>query len=255
MREQSRRVAGVSHRRAVGLAGLLVLALVLLPLAVRASVELAWFEGQWTGSSVLLDWGTGSEIDHLGFNLYRHTTDLLPADVVTQATKLNDELISSNTACTPFGNVYAWEDTTVDPGEDEYHYWLESFNCTGGSDIDPDAHVVVKLGSETATPTATTTAAVTLTSTPTASTTAIATLTPTGTQTMPATVTPSPTGTQTGSETVTPSPTATQTGVASATPTATPTSTTTATPTATRTPTATATTEPQRVLCMPLVQR
>lgn len=278
MHRQLRDWVGTGCRRAIWLVGVfaLIYVVLLLPLAARASVELAWFEGQWTGSSVLLDWGTGSEIDHAYFNIYRHTTDLLPSEVVTQATKLNDAPIYSETACTPLGNEYQWDDSTVNPTEDEYHYWLESFNCTDGSEIDPDSHLVVKLIAETATPTptatgtamitltptptATSTVAATLTPTPTATATSTAILTPTATQTSPPTVTPTATGTRTGSETMTPSPTATQTGSPTATP-MTATASISATLTATRTltptptPTATATTEPQHLLYMPLVRR
>lgn len=206
--------------------------------AVGAAVELAYFDGEWQSDRVVLTWGTGSETDHAAFNLYRHTTDLSPSEVLSQATKLNDNPIYSDTACTPAGNDYQWEDSTVDTSHAAYHYWLESLNCTGGSEVSADAHIVVTLDVPTPTPTATET--LIPTDTPTRTPTPTVTLTPTTTQTPTETLTP----------TITPTPTHTPTGTITLPATRTPTRTRTPEPTTTdvaartRTPTPTYTGTP-----------
>ncbi len=129
------------------LAGLLTL----LPVIVRASVTLARFEGWWDNGTVMLEWETASEINHAGFNLYRHTQNLPLDQVTSQATLLNNSIIIEGTqgitACTTNGNVYQFTDTTADPAQGVYHYWLESYPCDAGPPIiESGAHLCVLFG-------------------------------------------------------------------------------------------------------------
>lgn len=223
---------------------LVLLAAGLLVVGARvasAAVELAHFEGEWRVDRVVLSWGTGSEHDHAGFNLYRHTDELPPNEVVGRATKLNDQIIGSDTLCTPLGSEYTFDDTAADPAAGQYHYWLESFNCSGGSEVSADAHIVVTIDVPTPTQTATETAVPS--DTPTRTETPTDTLTPTITQTPTVTRTPTETLTPTITRMPTQTPTGTITVPATRTPTRTrtPEATSTDIATRTRTPTRTAT--------------
>jgi hypothetical protein len=84
-----------------------------------SSVELLSFTAKTTQDSVILKWKTASEVNIVGFNLYRSE------GVDGERIQINDSLIPSKE---PQGSdiaVYDNEDTGVNFGVD-YFYWLEA---------------------------------------------------------------------------------------------------------------------------------
>lgn len=95
------------------------------------AVALASFTAADTGNGVALAWETVSEIDHLGFNLYRSTASS------GSWTRLNDDLIVSSTPGCSGGIVYEWLDRTTRCGI-TYWYQLESVDIFGNTQIAGD---------------------------------------------------------------------------------------------------------------------
>lgn len=89
-----------------------------------SAVELARFEALAAETGILLEWETATEIDNLGFNLYRSTA--LNGDYV----QLNEALIPAQNPGAVFGGVYTWVDETVTPGV-TYFYKLEDVDIYG----------------------------------------------------------------------------------------------------------------------------
>lgn len=94
--------------------------------ASPTAVLLASFTGTAQEQFVLLEWETGSEIENLGFNLYRAVS---PEDTPEQ---LNAELIPGKNPGSVFGASYYWLDEIVEPGG-AYFYWLEAVSTNGGT--------------------------------------------------------------------------------------------------------------------------
>ncbi|MFN2165772.1 MAG: hypothetical protein ACK2U9_05885, partial [Anaerolineae bacterium] len=67
---------------------------------------------------ICLDWETASELDNLGFNLYRQAAG-------GELVRLNIDLIPGQNPGSPMGAVYTWRDETAAPGV-TYFYWLEA---------------------------------------------------------------------------------------------------------------------------------
>jgi hypothetical protein len=88
------------------------------------AVELARFEGWSEGRAIHIEWETVTEIDNLGFNLYRADTADGPY------AKLNGELIPSQAPGSPVGAVYVWLDNGVQTGQ-TYYYRLEDVDIYG----------------------------------------------------------------------------------------------------------------------------
>lgn len=186
----------------------------LLPVLVRAAVTLVSFTATPQGQAVLLQWETASEVNMLGFTVWRAesaegertpSSDLIPAegDIV--------------------GAVYQHTDADVEPGR-TYFYWLEAVEVTGASAFHGPVSATVPLPA-TATPTPTPTNTPTVTPMPTPTPTGIPGATPTPTSTplpgLPpsATPTPIPSPTATPVPTRPPLPTATQASSTPASPT------------------------------------
>ena len=81
------------------------------------AVNLARFDAAWSGKSVLVTWQTNSEINNLGFNLYRQSGN-------GPLVQLNSELIWSKSSGGTAGAEYTWTDKTVKPGR-TYQYFLD----------------------------------------------------------------------------------------------------------------------------------
>jgi len=220
------------------LAGLLIwcLASVGISLPAEAVVTLVSFTASPGDGQVLLEWETASEIDNVGFYLYRSTSES------GEYVRISEFIPSEGDAV--LGAKYSYLDQDVQNGV-TYYYKLESVATDGSSEFYGPISAVPQ-SQATMTPTATATA----TSTPTAipSPTPMATKPPTATPTHPptATSTPLPTATTTPTATFTPppapsspTPTATATGMPTSTPIRSPTAT--ATPIATHPPTSTPT--------------
>ncbi len=83
------------------------------------AVILASFTATPTSRALLIEWETVSEIDNLGFNLYRATS------VDGPPSQLNAVLIPSKAPGSPVGATYQFVDDSVDPGV-TYYYWLDA---------------------------------------------------------------------------------------------------------------------------------
>ena len=89
------------------------------------AVELVSFEAKARRKAIVVRWETASEIDNLGFNLYRGESPDGPW------TQLNDNLIPSQVPPgSPIGAVYEFRDPGVLPGI-TYHYLLEDVDVYG----------------------------------------------------------------------------------------------------------------------------
>jgi hypothetical protein len=91
------------------------------------AVKLLSFEARARQNAIVLKWETASEIDNLGFNVYR-------AEVAEGTyTKLNASLIPSQVLPgSPLGATYTFRDRTAQPGV-RYFYKLESVDIYGNS--------------------------------------------------------------------------------------------------------------------------
>jgi subtilisin family serine protease len=89
------------------------------------SVELARLEANADGGAISLGWETVSEVDNLGFNLYRAKAP------DGRRTQLNEGLIPSQVPPgSPEGALYHFVDDSVRPGV-TYYYWLEDVDAYG----------------------------------------------------------------------------------------------------------------------------
>jgi hypothetical protein len=83
------------------------------------AVTLAEFYAEQMGDYVRVTWETASELDNVGFNLWRGVSPDGPD------TKLNDLLIPSQSLGNPGGFTYTWDDDAdLVPGT-TYYYWVE----------------------------------------------------------------------------------------------------------------------------------
>jgi len=93
------------------------------------SVELKSFAATAAERAIIVSWETTSELDNLGFNLYRATA------VDGPKSKLNAELIPTLVPPgSPFGAAYLYEDTAVIAGM-RYFYWLELVDIYGSTNL------------------------------------------------------------------------------------------------------------------------
>jgi subtilisin family serine protease len=88
------------------------------------AVELIRFEALADGPAVQIEWETATELNNLGFNLYRSDT---PDGPLSQ---LNEALIPGQAPGPPGGAVYTWRDEAVLAGA-TYSYWLELVDTAG----------------------------------------------------------------------------------------------------------------------------
>ena len=90
------------------------------------AVSLAAFTAEPGAGQIALAWQTASEIDMLGFNLYRAGS---PTGLYA---RLNETLIPSQAPGSLFGSSYYWPDRNVEPGS-SYYYWLECVEVNGAT--------------------------------------------------------------------------------------------------------------------------
>jgi len=85
-------------------------------------LTIMWLAGQ---ASVVVEWSTASELDTVGYNLFRsESLEFTPK-------KINAELVpASNDAFT--GSEYQYVDYDVRPGH-LYYYWLEDVDSQGNT--------------------------------------------------------------------------------------------------------------------------
>lgn len=94
--------------------------------SIPTAVELISFAAVVQGGAVLVTWETASEVDSLGFHLYRADSADGP-----QA-RLNEELIPSQSPGGAAGAAYRFVDAAVEPGV-VYYYWLEAVDVRGAA--------------------------------------------------------------------------------------------------------------------------
>jgi hypothetical protein len=91
---------------------------------IPTSVELTRFEAKPIVNAIRLEWETATELDNLGFNLYRSRS---PEGGYVQ---LNDALIPGHSPGSATGSTYSWVDRDVRPGV-TYYYKLEDLDIYG----------------------------------------------------------------------------------------------------------------------------
>jgi hypothetical protein len=89
-----------------------------------SAVTLASLTAAPAGKAIQVTWDTASEIDTLGFNVYR-------AEAVNGTRiQLNSSLIPSQMLGSPMGASYQFSDTSATVGV-TYYYWLEDIDANG----------------------------------------------------------------------------------------------------------------------------
>jgi subtilisin family serine protease len=91
---------------------------------VPTAVELLGFHAALEADGVRITWQTATEIDLLGFNIYRSVT---PGG---EPVRLNGDLIPPQAPGSSFGGEYSWLDEDVEPGN-TYAYLLEDQDVNG----------------------------------------------------------------------------------------------------------------------------
>ncbi len=138
-------------------AGFLLFTGLLLGMTIQSSfafpVAITYFDGEWDGvsNSVTLEFGTGSEVDHAAFHVWRSSSNVPPDDVSpNNAQRLTHGPILAENACSAApGSEYIYLDTTVSATQDVYYYYLESIACSSaepefyGSGKIPDSGLAV----------------------------------------------------------------------------------------------------------------
>jgi hypothetical protein len=94
------------------------------PACHSTAVTISSFEAAPQGDDILVTWETASELDNVGFNLYRSETAEGPY------TPLNSTLITPQFPGEVMGGYYEWLDTDVQPGV-TYFYKLEDIDVKG----------------------------------------------------------------------------------------------------------------------------
>jgi hypothetical protein len=89
-----------------------------LPCSPPTAVTLASFDANATGSAIELAWETATELDTMGFNIYRAES------AYGLRTVLNRSLIAGQAPGSPMGASYQFVDNTAQPGV-TYYYWLQ----------------------------------------------------------------------------------------------------------------------------------
>ncbi len=109
-----------------------------ITLASPTSVELLSFTATPAGRSVIVRWETASEVDTLGFNLYRAGK---PGD---PRTRVNEDLIPSRVyPGSPTGARYQYEELSRWPGAVAF-YWLEDVDVYGRTELHGPVEVRAK---------------------------------------------------------------------------------------------------------------
>jgi hypothetical protein len=100
-------------------------------------IDLVSFTATPQDDGVLLAWETATELNNLGFNVYRSDSRAGPR------AKLNDRLIPAQNLGSTEGATYSFLDTTPAAGQ-RYYYWLEDIDTVGSVTLHGPAEVVTQ---------------------------------------------------------------------------------------------------------------
>lgn len=92
----------------------------------------------FTHPAVIVEWSTASELDTVGFNIYRSENPQGDFQLI------NDKLIPSSSDALAGGN-YSYRDTTVKAGR-TYYYMLEDVTAAGATDRNGPIEVKAEVG-------------------------------------------------------------------------------------------------------------
>jgi hypothetical protein len=90
------------------------------------AVTLAGFDAYQEGDHIVVAWETLSEIDTMGFHLWRGSSAAGPSE------RLNTTIIPAQAPGSGQGFAYAWRDRSVQPAT-RYYYWLEDVAVSGAA--------------------------------------------------------------------------------------------------------------------------
>ena len=105
------------------------------------AIDLVSFGATPQEDGVLLAWETATELNNLGFNVYRSDSRNGPRS------KLNDRLIPAQNPGSTEGSTYDFLDTTPAAGQ-RYYYWLEDIDRVGSVTLHGPAEVVTQAAAE-----------------------------------------------------------------------------------------------------------
>jgi uncharacterized repeat protein (TIGR01451 family) len=114
------------------------------PTGVQTStaVRLVSFRAEPAQGGVLVAWETASEVDSLGFNLYRSGSP------EGERFQINGALIPGQAPGSPVGGRYQFLDEAAAPGAQPY-YWLEEIDVRGQAELHGPANVQLLSGAGT----------------------------------------------------------------------------------------------------------
>jgi hypothetical protein len=95
---------------------------------IPEAVTLASFTAKGDENTILIEWETATEVEALGFNLYR------AENPEGERRQLNAELIPCQAPGSPVGASYQFQDASVATGV-TYYYWLEGMDTHGKSTL------------------------------------------------------------------------------------------------------------------------
>ncbi|MGD8791316.1 MAG: kelch repeat-containing protein [Anaerolineae bacterium] len=100
------------------------------------AVSLLSFDATPGRRAIRLDWETASEIDNVGFNLYRQAAQGEPV-------RLNAALIPSQNPGSTTGATYTFLDDAAEPGV-TYYYWLEDVDVYGWATLHGPVRAIIR---------------------------------------------------------------------------------------------------------------
>ena len=101
------------------------------------AVDLLYFQGKGAKNSVILEWATGSELETLGFNLYRR------GSLDGTMRPINAQMIQAESVGLVEGSTYTFVVEGLKPGK-YYYFWLEDYDVYGNSTIHGPIYVKAK---------------------------------------------------------------------------------------------------------------
>ncbi len=118
--------------------------LLILPLlaAIGLGAEAVYL---FTHPAIVVEWSTASELNTVGFNLYRSEEQKGETQAVNdQLMRVNAQLIPSSSDAL-MGGDYSYRDISVKAGH-TYYYWLEDVDANGTTDRNGPVQVKAEIG-------------------------------------------------------------------------------------------------------------